>query len=171
MVLFCDLWFRWRPAFREPSTNRYRTNPLSGEAGFTGPAIEISRRFGGTSGRFSVAQIIARLFPAYKDFVANVVREFDIPASSFPSGVYPADRLVYKSSAVVEYETPARMEGLGTHSFLQRNDSPIEGVAILIGQPAPDLLFLTLRLPPRLHHLTELIIGQVERDAAIASRN
>ena len=36
--------------------------------GFTGPAIQISVSDGGTSGRFEVAKVIARVFPEYKAF-------------------------------------------------------------------------------------------------------
>ena len=46
---------------------------------FTGAAIQVSRRFGDTSGRFSVAEMIARVFPAYKQFVTDVMGELDRP--------------------------------------------------------------------------------------------
>jgi hypothetical protein len=133
--------------------------------GFSGPAIEISYSSGGTSGRFEVAEVIARVFPAYKPFVTRIVEEFGQPASSFPFGPYPKDILTYKGKTVVEYKTPAQTEGLGTHSSLKKNDSPIYGAAILIGQ-TPDLLLLSVRLPPDLAGLTSAIVRQVESDAA-----
>src|SRR5260370_24059840 len=43
-----------------------------GRRGFEGPAIEFSHRLGGTSGRFHVAEIIARVFPAFRAFVTGV---------------------------------------------------------------------------------------------------
>jgi hypothetical protein len=50
------------------------TNMFSGgRSGFSGPAIEISHRSGDTSGRFDVAEMIARVFPAYKAFVTGVI--------------------------------------------------------------------------------------------------
>lgn len=138
---------------------------FSAQSRFTGPAIEISHRFGDTSGRFDVAEIIARVFPSYKAFVTGVVGAFDLPANSFSFGPYPRDILTYKGKTVVEFKTPARTDGLGTNSRLKKNDSPIEGVAILIGQ-TPDLLFLSARLPRELTRLTSAIVQQVERDAA-----
>jgi hypothetical protein len=66
---------------------------------------------------------------------------------------------------VFEYKTPAQTEGLGTHSSLLRSGSPIEGVAILIGE-TPDLLLLSLRLPTELSGLTPAIVAQVEREAS-----
>jgi hypothetical protein len=66
---------------------------------------------------------------------------------------------------VVEYTTPAQTEGLGTHSRLKKNGSPIYGAAILIGQ-APDLTLLSVRLPDDLTGLTSAIVRQVESDSA-----
>lgn len=133
-------------------------------SGFSGPAIEISHSFGDTSGRSAVAEVIARVFPDYKAFVTGVMEPFDLPGR-FPSGPYPKDILTYKGKTVVEYTTPAQLEGLGTHSWLKKNGSPTSGAAILVG-PTPDLLFLSVRLPPDLAELTSSIVRQVESDAA-----
>jgi hypothetical protein len=140
-------------------------NMFSTKNGFTGPAIEMSHTLGGTSGRFYVAEMIARVFLAYRAFATRVAEEFELPTSSFPFGPYPKDTLAYKSRTVVEYKTPAQAEGLGTRSWLKKNGSPIEGVAILLGQ-TPDLLRLLVRLPPDLNRLTSAIVRQFERDAA-----
>ena len=43
--------------------------------GFPGPAIELDYRYGGGSGRFGVAETIARIFPAYKAFAISVMKE------------------------------------------------------------------------------------------------
>ena len=133
----------------------------AGQNGFSGPAIEISHRFGDTSGRFDVAEVIARVFPAYKAFVTGVMEGFDLPV---PFGPYRNDMLTYKGKTVVEYKTPAETEGLGTRSRLKKNGSPIAGAAILIGQ-TPDLLLLSVRLPADLAGLTSAIVGQAESDA------
>lgn len=129
-----------------------------------GPAIEVSHRLGGTSGRFDVAEVIARVFPAHNAFVMSVRQGFDLPAKDFPSGPYPSDKLTYKSNRTVEYETPAQAEGLGTRSFVKKNGRPIDGVAMLIGE-TPDLVLLSVRLPSSLAALTPVIVGQLERDA------
>lgn len=135
---------------------------------FTGPAVQLSVRFGGTSGRFAVADIVARVFPAYRVFATSVRKEFEDPANPYTFAPYPKDILNYRSKSAVEYRTPAQTEGLGTHSSLTKNDRPIEGVAILVGQP-PDLILVSVRLPPDQAGLAEAIIRQVERDAARGS--
>ena len=140
--------------------------PTSGK-GFTGPVVQMSVENGGTSGRFGVAQIIARVFPAHRAFVRRVIAEGIEPVSDFPFGPYPNDRLTYKNKETVEYETPAHADGLGTQSLLQKNDDPIRGVAILIG-PDTDLLFLSVRLPHEMDDLIPTVIRQVEREGAVA---
>jgi hypothetical protein len=140
--------------------------PIDGSA-LEGPAIEIFHSLGETLGRFEVAQLIARVFPDYKDFVSRTIKLFDFPAGRFTFGPYPNDVLTYKSNTIVEYNTPAQTEGLGTHSLLSKNANPIEGVAMLIGQvpETPDLLLLSVRLPPELTGLTAAIVDEIERDA------
>ena len=56
-------------------------------------------------------------------------------------------------------------EGLGTASRLQKNDSPICGVAILFGEE-PRLLQLSVRLPSETSDLAQLIVEQTEPEAA-----
>src|SRR5262249_30654474 len=114
--------------------------------GITGSGIDAATTSGETSGRFHVARIIARVFPSERSFVERVIAEGILPASEFPTGPYPSDRLAYKSDHVVEYETPARRQGLGTESALRPNADPIRGVAILQG-PEVSLLQLAIRLP------------------------
>ncbi len=133
--------------------------------GFAGPAVQVSAIIGGTSGRFEVARIIARVFPAQMAFVQSVIDEGIEPASEFPSGPYPNDKLLFQDARIVEYQTPPRSEGLGTVSRLQKTDDPIDGAAILQGE-TPDLLLLAVRLPPDIDDLKSIIIRQVERDSA-----
>lgn len=133
--------------------------------GFDGPAVVVLDQSGGTSGRFSVAEIAARVFPAYKSFVDRVRKEGI--GGPLPTGPWPADKLVYKGKSIVEYTTPPRSSGLGTTSSLIQNDSPIQGVAILTG-PDTDLVLVEVRLPPALTGLTAAIVGQLEREFAPA---
>jgi hypothetical protein len=130
-----------------------------------GPAIELALRDGGTSGRFSVAQIIARVFPAHMDFANGVIAEGLGQVNTFQFGPYPADILTYKSDEVVEYETPAYADGLGTYLGLTKNASPIDGVAILAGGEL-HLVLLSARLPGDPAGLAQAIVEQVEREAA-----
>ena len=138
--------------------------------GFSGPAIQISDSFGGTSGRFEVASIVARVFPAHRTFVSRVIAEDIEPAAEFPFGPYPGDKLRYRSQEIVEYETPPQAEGLGTRSRLRKDNSAIRGVEILSGSPEElDLLSLSIRLPEDLAILTRPIVQQTEREAGASS--
>jgi len=114
--------------------------------GFRGPAIEISSMNGGTSGRFEVAQKIARLFPAHIDFVRQVIAEGIEPASDFPSGPYPKDKLTYLTRTLVSFETPALSKGLGTDSRLQPNEQAIQGFVFLSMQPNDDAYDISLAI-------------------------
>jgi hypothetical protein len=133
--------------------------------GFTGPAIQLSDSYGDTSGRFQVAEIIARVFPAHRAFVTRVIAEGIEPATSFPSGPYPKDALSYEGTRIVEYITPPNTEGLGTRSRLLANDQAIDGVDILTGEEL-SLVHLSVRLSPDSTDLARTIIQQVKRDAA-----
>lgn len=133
--------------------------------GFTGPAIQISLSDGGTSGRFEVARVIARVFPVHRAFADQVIAEGFGDPGCFPFGPWPADKLTYKSDDIVEYETPANTDGLGTDSRLTKNASPIRGVAIVTG-PETALVHLSLRLPESMTALVPVIIGQTEREAS-----
>ncbi len=132
--------------------------------GFAGPAIQFSVSYGDTSGRFEVAKVIARVFPAHMNFVRDVITEKIEPASSFPRGPYPTDKLTYRNNEMVEFETPAKSEGLGTDSRLRKNKSPIRGVAILFRKNT-SLLQLSIRLPENERDLNLPIVSQTEHES------
>jgi len=134
--------------------------------GFTGPAVEATVYDGGTSGRFEVAKVIARLFPAYKAFAQKVIAEESEPASDFPFRPYPSDKLTYSGKNIVEFETPGSAQGLGTDSRLQMNASPIDGVAIIGGKDT-DLTLLTARFSDSDRDLIAAMVAQAEREAAV----
>lgn len=131
-------------------------------SGLVGPAIQISFIEGDTSGRFKVAKVIARVFPAHKQFVQNVIAEGMEPASDFPSGPYTTDKLNYRTPEWVEFETPANTQGLGTVSRLQANANPISGVVFL---KDINLIQLSARLPDKDSDLIPIIEHQVTDDA------
>ncbi len=144
----------------------------SGWEGLGGAAMEVNDISGENSGRYEIAELIARVFPAYRQFARQVWEDLDSP---LPSGPYPKDTLTYRSSTVVEYRTPARTEGLGNfHSWLGQCDLPIAGAAILlIDSPhptgnVPHLLLLSVRFPRDLARLAPTIVRYVERDAVVA---
>jgi hypothetical protein len=144
-----------------------------------GPMVVLSTRCGGTSGRFTVAQVIARVFPAHEAFARKVMNEGLLRASDYPFGPYPTDKLMAQGDSTVEYQTPPESSGLGTDAGMAMDDNPIEGVAILkkgelsysnpsqgidVSQDADwfDLLLLGVRLPPEMYGLASEIIQQVE---------
>lgn len=136
--------------------------------GFKGPAIQLSRFDGGTSGRFEVAKVVARVFPAHRDYARSIIADGFGPASDYPFGPFPNDHLTYKSKELVEFTTPAHRKGLGTMSWLLPSDQPITGFALLSIGPDidTDLLHLSFRFPPSLSFLTPTLIQQAEADAA-----
>ena len=137
--------------------------------GFAGQAIQISVASGGTSGRFEVAKVIARVFPAYKQFAQNVIAEGIEPANDFPTGPFASDKLTDRGKNIVEFETPANMAGMGTDSRLLPNASPIDGVAIITGTDT-DLIQLSARVAAKDRDLIPLIVQQVESNGATASQ-
>jgi len=63
---------------------------------------------------------------------------------------------------VVKFRTPPQTEGLGTNWWLKKNESQIEGVAIL-DHDTFNLRLLSVRLPPNLAALTPVIIKPIDR--------
>jgi hypothetical protein len=114
---------------------------------------------GDTSGRFTVAQIAARVFPAQRSFVDKVIAEGAAPTRNIRFGPFPTDRLTYVSDQVVEFETPPLSEGLGTYFLLRPNNDAILGVEIL-----RDLLLrhMAIRLPQDMKDLAPAITSQFE---------
>jgi hypothetical protein len=130
----------------------------------TGSAVVATLDLGGTSGRFAVAKYSARLFPKEEQaFIAGVIAEGVEPKENFPSGPYPADKTTYKTARLVEFETPANTDGLGTSDRLQKNSLPIAGMATLKDSPdGPDFFLLTVRLPANQAALAPAIVSQAE---------
>jgi hypothetical protein len=133
-------------------------------ADLRGPAIQISVSYGGTSGRDEVAQGIARLFPAHRDFLRKVIKldreigyALDLPKAS------RTDIIGRRTATFVRFTTPAKHQGEGTHSRLLPGNLPIEGIRQLgdFGD-GPDLLSVDVRLPASQAHLVEPILAEAE---------
>jgi hypothetical protein len=115
-----------------------------------GPAVQFSTTFGGTSGRFEVAKVIALAFPAQMAFARRVAAEG--LGEPLPARPYPTDRLVRLLPDTVGYRTPAGHAGLGTVSRLVPSNRPIDGFAILTpasvsADPDFDVVKVDVRLP------------------------
>lgn len=118
---------------------------LRGAVPLRGPTVQLSVSFGGTSGRFEVARVIALAFPAQMAFARRVAAEgFGDP---LPTGPYPTDRMVRLRTNAVGYTTPAGRTGLGTGNWLPPGDRPIDGLAVLDTSGDMNLTKLDVRLP------------------------
>lgn len=132
------------------------------QSSLAGPAIQLGFSYGGTSGRFEVAAVVARVFPVAKKFVQDVIAEGLEPKVDFPSEPYPDDELARLSDTEVEFITPPNKEGLGTQGWLKKNGMPISGVLILSTDEENDLTRLNVRLATDMRDLAPAIIHQVE---------
>ncbi len=138
-----------------------------GWGGLKGSAIEIDYISSENSGRYDMAEMVARVFPCCRAFVARVW-DLDVP---LPSSPFPNDTLKYRSRSSVEYQTPARTDGLGTfRSQLKRNGDPIVGAAILVGDSLnpSGAVILSSRMPRDLATLAPAIIRYAESEVATA---
>ncbi|MGC3971894.1 MAG: hypothetical protein QM775_32485 [Pirellulales bacterium] len=133
--------------------------------GLPGEGIVLSHHYGGTSGRFFVAGIIARLFPERIEFTQSVRKAYPAPGNPYPAGPHPGDTLRYKSKTTVEFRTPAHMQGIGTSGQLLEGDGPIDGVVMLVCQ-TPDVLLLAMRLPRGFQAMQPDVSRQMEDAAA-----
>ena len=129
-----------------------------------GPAVTLVDDIGGTSGRFAVAKIAARVFADQeKAFVASVIAEGIEPKENFPAGPDLTDKLTYKTPTLVAFATPAGKDGLGTSRRLAKSALPVVGLAKLVGAAEePDLYLLAVRLPAAQANLTAAIVSAAE---------
>jgi hypothetical protein len=140
--------------------------------GLTGPGLQLTVEYGGTSGRFGVADTIVQLFPRHMQFVSDLIASQkqiggDVPGYHKKS--FPADTLHYKSNELVEFTTPAKTIGVGTdQSWLKPTSDPVSGMMYLGGITTPDedvcLVQLFVRLSPSQDALRHTIVAQVEHE-------
>lgn len=132
-----------------------------------GPAVQVDLSYGGTSGRYAVANAVARYFPTERDFVREVV-EMDrqsgaLSIEPLPSKPYPTDVITDRTNKSIRFMTPIHRQGEGTHSWLAPDNDPIEGIrALLKGSDGPDLYGVDVRLPPKLRDLTQVILSSAK---------
>ena len=124
---------------------------------------------GGTSGRFPIARISARIFPRARAFVEKV-RDEGIDPDEYVFSPWPDDRLIRLSDFAISYVTPSGSYGLGTALRLSPGRQPIFGLAFLTDveghADGPFLDGLAVRLKPSDERLYAAIAG-----ANIASRD
>lgn len=142
---------------------RHDFESLRGEHNVAGPAVKLSYRYGGTSGRYSVVTMIARFFPDYRPFVARLDRRFSL--GDLPAGPDADDLILRRTATEVEFRTPAGRDGLGTDSLFVPGSDPVEGLIVLLPKSATeiDLLRVDARLPPTLAHLAPVLFEVARR--------
>lgn len=132
---------------------------LFGERRFKthGPAVEISYEYGGTSGRWAVANAIARYFPDQRGFIGD--KNFQgLDVALLPTGPFPSDVMRSRTANSVRLVTPPDVEGMGTSGLLSPADDPVQGMVELIStSDGPDLLTSNARLPRNLTKLWPVI--------------
>ncbi len=131
-----------------------------------GPVVRLSFGDARTSGRFGVAQVVARVFPKYISFTKEVQEAFGQPESEYPTGPPPGDRVTRRSDEAVRFETPAGQRGLGTTDYsLAPGDRPIQGSMILDASPTvTGLATVSVRLPEEKPPLVEAILARFEEE-------
>lgn len=126
----------------------------------TGPAVELSYNYGGTSGRWSVAEAIARYFPSHRSFIKKEFQGLEV--GPLPSSPYPHDTISVRTDRLVRYVTPPLTKGQGTSWQLSPGSLPVEGLVMLMDDAGrPDVLRLSVRLADR--HLARAILDNSER--------
>lgn len=134
---------------------------VDAEDGLRGPAVQLSFSYGGTSGRFTVARLVARLFRDHIAFARSVAAE-DL-MDPLPAGPYPTDQLRRRGPNAVEFTTPAGRSGLGTESRLDVGAQAIDGIVILQARDDElDVTQLSVRLPGELRGLAPVIIASAQ---------
>ena len=135
--------------------------------GFSGSVIQLSSDDRGNFRKIRCGERDCAGVSGSLAFARRVIAEGIEPASDFPSGSFPNDKLTYKGNRIVEYGRTANQDGLGTASRLKKNDFPIDGVLVLSGQESElELSSLSMRLPSNAAGLTKAILAQVEREAS-----
>lgn len=136
---------------------------------FSGPALEISTWDGSTSGRYEVAEAVARLFPSARGLTRRAEWEAtQMLGLAMPRGPFPADKLTYRGKRLVEFTTPPGQEGLGRKSRLLDNGEPVHGFVMLGTHrecKTPYILQLTFRLPAGMQDLAPYLIRDAEKRA------
>lgn len=137
-----------------------------------GPFVVQSYTFGGTYGRFEVADKGSRFFPGHPGLKRLRQANFELydPKSEEPGAKpppapkpYPEKSLTRFSENELSYRTPAGKTGVGTGGWIKPGPDPVIGAVALHQDPEYDeidLVDVSVRLPPDLVDLAPFILGQ-----------
>ena len=127
-------------------------------------AVVLIYRDGGTSGRWAVAEAIARYFPEHRNFIRTNFQGLEI--GPLPAGPYPQDRIIRRTSALVRFVTPPYRKGEGTSGYLSPNADPVDGIVKLIADPdGPELIEANVRIRRAPTALVSAILRQAQLEA------
>jgi len=128
-----------------------------------GYGVELTYDYGGTSGRWAVAEAIARYFPRHRSFIQQNFQGLEV--GPLPSGPYPHDSFARRTDTLVQYTTPPMAQGSGAVWVLAPSTEPVEGLSMLVNESdGPDLLRVNVRLPRAYRALAKTILGNAEHE-------
>ena len=156
----------WKCDFVFGSSGTFLTIKPPGEDDGECRGVFAAHMYGGTSGRFDVAKIAARIFPSAQAYVQGVIDEKLPGSDDIHFGAYKTDKLTRLGPNIVEYETPPRATGLGDEAVGTTHPWPIRGVAILMPKQYMDVQKLDLCLPPAQAGLGSTILKAFEAEVA-----
>jgi hypothetical protein len=159
----------WSCRYRFGSSGDVLTVTPKAGAGSDCPGVVSARSNGGTSGRFEVAKVAARIFPSARSFVQDVINEHLPGSEDIHFGAYGADKVIRLKPTEVEYETPPQRIGLGSDNG--RHAWPIRGWIALQPKPDMDILRVDVCLPPAEAALTDAIVKAFEADVHAGKMN
>ena len=139
---------------------RHSRELVDGRPIIKGPAVELYATSSETSGRFEVARVASRFFPAAKAFVQAVAAEGLEDVS--PTPLTKADRITARTAKRVDFVTAAGQQGLGTQSRLAPSPEPVRGAYVIDDE---GLHTVRARLTPADADLALIIIGEVAKRA------
>lgn len=136
----------------------------------SGPAVWFQTIEGGTGGGREAIKYGERFFPGAlpKDFVQEVIddaKDNHLPINDYIFPRNTKDVIAYKSPTLLEFETPAHEDGLGTLAWggLKKSELPIYGVLSFTTKASDPIIYLlAVRLPPASANLRTTIIHDAE---------
>jgi hypothetical protein len=129
-----------------------------------GSGITVSFSIGATSGRYEVAERIARYFPRYRSYIGQMRRTMGFDIGPMPAGPYPTDRFISRTATEVRLVTPPRRRGEATAGTLAPNGDLAESLVILDLEDDKNTITVHLRLPRAQAALTRAIFASARQD-------
>src|SRR5262245_25056353 len=118
-------------------------------------AVTVDVHDGGTSGRFGVADYLARLFPKLGASFIERVKSESIPGVELSPEPYSSDSVKYLNNLTAEFVTPPNTVGLGTDV---PSEEATHGIVILDTSSDWSIIALRVRLGSTMQQLVPAIV-------------